>query len=125
MDKKYIEIIKPKQIPSNETFCVLSLWIIKLTRVYIVINILVTLQSIVHMCVWKSFIEIYTTLEVINLILQKSLDLVQMLIVSTQLFEWVTMLYIILTQKNRQTEEILYDHGAENSDNSTDRKDDF
>ena len=28
------------------------------------------------------------------------------------------MLYIILTQKNRKTEEILYDHGAENSDNS-------
>jgi hypothetical protein len=30
------------------------------------------------------------------------------------MFEWVSMLYIIINERNRRVEEITYDHGAEN-----------
>jgi hypothetical protein len=38
----------------------------------------------------------------------------KVIMVVLQIFEWQAMIYLILSQKGRKIEEILYDHNTEN-----------
>lgn len=116
----------------NSTFSCFSLYILNLTQVNICVSSAFLATYLFQFAVGEKYQAIYIRLDPIACLwsyhtvpeyIQGGLVLVGSSLTWTitllQLYEWMAMLYIISTQRNRDVNQILYEHNAEDMSKST------